>query len=306
MCTRRLPLVAHNPQNKATSRGGATLAQAGTLAPPIHKALFDHQLLIAPYLALGLSLAIGSVVKAAAYMKRWLIAAAVLTLVISGLVFTQATLEKPLLRLGVPGQWTWRYDHSPYADRALICLIGAGLLCGLCYSARQRASELAGRRLRLFLLMAILLTFCLQVSFAYLGRAGFGQAIFWTGFPGANSYLAEARRVNSLGELLAARQDPNRPFRMHVSVHPPGPVLSYFVLLRAWDTAPEKARTFAQFVEKAVPYARESRAILEENILKRSCSDSELATVYSSIFILWMLVALAVLPLYYWAASLFG
>jgi hypothetical protein len=239
-------------------------------------------------------------------MKRWLIAAFTLTITISVVVFTQAMSEKPSLQLGVPGEWTWRYDHSPYADRALIPLVAAGLLGVLCYFARQRTLEFVGRRPSIFLALAIFFTLWLQVSFAYLGRAGFGQGIFWAGFDGANPYFGEARRTHSLTELMAEAQDPNRPFRIHVSAHPPGPVLFYYVLLRAWGTTPETAAAFTKFMEKVTPYAGESRAILEERIARRSYSNAELATLYSSILILWLLVALAVLPLYYWAASLFG
>src|ERR1051326_5201993 len=86
-------------------------------------------------------------------MKRWLIVAAVLTLVVSVFLFTQAMSEKPRFRLGVAGQWTWRYDHSPYADRALMCFAAAALLGVLCHRTRDRMYELNGGRLTTFLLL---------------------------------------------------------------------------------------------------------------------------------------------------------
>ena len=99
-------------------------------------------------------------------MKRWLIAAAILTLAVSGLAFVQAMSDAPLVRFGVPGQWTWRYDHSPFPDRALICLVGASLLGAWCYWTREREYELVSGRLPMFLAGAILLCFWLQASFA--------------------------------------------------------------------------------------------------------------------------------------------
>src|SRR5204863_9374277 len=105
-------------------------------------------------------------------MKRWLIAAALLTLVVSVFVFTQAMSEKPLVRVGIPSQWTWRYDHSPYGDRALICLGSAALLGGLCHWTRERVFELQGGRLTSFLLAAVVLCFWLQASCACLSRSG--------------------------------------------------------------------------------------------------------------------------------------
>src|ERR1051325_8964125 len=113
-------------------------------------------------------------------MKRWLIAAALLTIAISVLVFTQAISPRPSFHFGVPGQWTWRYDHSPYGDRALFCLVGATLLGWLCHATRQRILELTAGKLCGFLAGAVALCFWLQASFAYLSGSGFGHAVFFT------------------------------------------------------------------------------------------------------------------------------
>ena len=239
-------------------------------------------------------------------MKRWLIAAVLVTLLVSGLIYWQATLDHPLFKVGVVGQWTWRYDHSPYADRVVFSLVCAGLLGWLCMSARKHVRALVEWRLTLFLLTAMVLTFWLQVWFAFLSRSGFGEAVYWTSTPKINSYLAEAPKAATFRELLARSQDPNRPFRMHVSTHPPGPVVFYYVLLHAWELVPEQATAFDHFMETVLPHAKESRVVLEDTLFKEQIPATYLATIYSSIVILWLLVALAVPPLYFWSRAVFG
>ena len=239
-------------------------------------------------------------------MKRWLIVAAVLTLVVSVFLFTQAMSEKPRFRLGVAGQWTWRYDHSPYADRALMCFAAAALLGVLCHRTRDRMYELNGGRLTTFLLLAVVLCFSLQASFAYLSRSGFGQGVFWMATPKANVDFAEACRTNTVRDLLIEAQNADRPFRIHISTHPPGPTLFYLFQKRAWEMAPDLATTFVNLAENVLPYAVESRQEAEQSVLSRPLTEVELATLYSSILLLWFAIALGVVPLYFWAADLFG
>jgi len=239
-------------------------------------------------------------------MKRWLIAATLLTLVISVFIFIQAMSENPLLHVGVPGQWTWRYDHSPFGDRALMCLAGAALLGGLCHWTRERIFELQGGRLTSFLLAAFVLCFWLQASFAYLSRSGFGSGVFWMGTPKANVDFAEACKAESMSELFREAQNPERPFRIHISTHPPGPTLFYYFQRRAWESMPGLATSFAAITENSLTYAAESRAELEQGILNRPLTHIELATLYSSILILWLAVAFGVVPLFFWATDLFN
>lgn len=245
-------------------------------------------------------------VKAIHDMKRWLIVAAVLTLVASVFIFTQALSPNSSFRFGVPGQWTWRYDHSPFADRAYICLGAAALLGVLCHRTREKLYELRGGRLATFLLIAAALCFTLQASFAYLSRTGFGHGVFWVGTPKANVDFAEACRTNTVRDLLLEAQDPDRPFRIHISTHPPGPTLFYLFQKRAWEFSPESAAAFTHMAEQALPYAIESREELEKSVLGRTLTEVELATLYSSILLLWLAIALGVVPLYFWAADLFG
>jgi hypothetical protein len=239
-------------------------------------------------------------------MKRWLMAAAILTLAISLLVFLEALSPTPPIRFGVPGQWTWRYDHSPFADRFWICLAGAVLLGGLCYWTRMREYELVSVRLPMFLAAVVLLIFWLQASFANLSRSGFGQGVFWMGTPKANVDFAEACKVTELSELLRAAHEPNRPFRIHLSTHPPGPILFYLLQKRLWELFPAATPRFVALAETALPYAGDARKILEETVLSRSLNEFELATLYSSILLLWLAVALGAIPLYFWIADLFG
>ncbi|MSR64945.1 MAG: hypothetical protein EXS18_04095 [Verrucomicrobiae bacterium] len=239
-------------------------------------------------------------------MKRWLMVAALLTLVVSVFIFIQAMSEKPSFRLGVAGQWIWRYDHSPYADRAMLCFAAAALLGVLCHRTRERLYELHGGRLTTFLLLAVVLCFSLQASFAYLSRSGFGHGVFWMGTPKANVDFAEACRTNTVRDLLMEAQNADRPFRIHISTHPPGPTLFYLFQKRAWEMAPESATTFANMAENVLPYALESRREVEQGIFGRPLTEVELATLYSSILLLWLAIALGVVPLYFWAADLFG
>jgi hypothetical protein len=239
-------------------------------------------------------------------MKRWLIAATILTLAAAGLVLWQALSDPPSIRLGVPGEWTWKYEFSPYGDRALICLVGAAMLGWLCYTTRDRLMELLDNRVPLFLLGAVALCFWLQASFAYLSRSGFGQGVFWMATPKVNVDFAEACEAESLGALLQEAQNPDRPFRIHLSTHPPGPTIFYLIQKRLWESAPDAAERFVVVAEFCLPYAGDSRVIVEKEVLGRSLSAVEAATLYSSILLLWLVVALGVVPLYFWAADLFG
>lgn len=233
-------------------------------------------------------------------MKRWVTVAAILTIATSLFVFYQSLLDTPSVRLGVHSQWTWKYDHSPFADRAMFGLAAAGLLGWLCYRTRDHVFELVGGRLVSFLMAAVALCFVLQASFAYLSRAGFGQGVFWMGTPKVNAEFDEARKADSLRELMIRAQDPERPFRIHVSTHPPGAVAFYLVQRFVWGTYPDAAAQFVAMVETILPYAAESRQELFETL-----KEPELATLYSSMVLLWLAIALGVVPLYFWTRDFF-
>lgn len=238
--------------------------------------------------------------------NRWLWAAGWLTVFASILLYAQALASAPMFRLGIAGQWTWLYDHSPYADRALLCAVVAALLGATCFVAIRFAGQLRGGRLALFLGSAVVFTFWLQATFPHLGRPGHAQAVYWMGTGKINPDFEEARQAAGIGDLLRAAQDPNRPFRIHVSTHPPGPVLFYYWQLKWWRWVPTGAALISSMVESALPYTTEARELLEERVWHSRMSASERATMYGSMLILWLAVAAGVVPLYWWAADVFG
>lgn len=236
----------------------------------------------------------------------WLISAAVLTLAGSAAVFAQAASGSPLFQLGIANQWTWTYDYSPYADRALICAFVAGLLGATCWAALRHTTELHGKLRLIFLAGVTAWTFWLQASFPNLGRSSYAQAVYWTATGKINPALDEALAAPGAQAIIRNAQDPQRPFRIHLSTHPPGPVLLYYVQVKFWKSFPLLAGVIADGIELLLPYAGEGRDIVERLVRHGSLSAPERATIYGSMVMLWALVAVGAMPLYCWASDVFG
>jgi hypothetical protein len=234
------------------------------------------------------------------YAQIWLVASVALTAMVAVWVIGE------WFALGVPGQWVWKFDKTSSVDRVVFAIIPAAALAWLCWGMGGSISMVRGARLWAFLAAVMMLTVWLQVAFAYMGANAFAEATFWMGTPKLNENFDEAARMTSIRRLLQEAQDTELNARVHVTAHPPGPVLFYHLQMRAWRERPELAAWFADKMEETLWYASDARRSLEEQTLRRELFPAERATMYSSMVLLWLAVAMGLVPLFFWVNEVFG
>jgi hypothetical protein len=234
------------------------------------------------------------------YTQLWLILAVVLTL------GTVAWVIAELAPMGIRGEWVWSFEKTANVDRVMFALVPVAVLGWLTWGMGGSLSLLRGGRLWAFLVAVIMLTVWLQGAFAYMSQNAFAEATFWMGTPKLNEDFDEATRMTSIRRLLQEVQSPELTVRVHETSHLPGPVLFYHLQWRAWRNVPSVATWFADKMESTLWYSRDARVSLEMNTLHREFFPAERATLYSSMVLLWLAVALGLVPLYYWMNDLFG
>jgi hypothetical protein len=189
-----------------------------------------------------------------------------------------------------PEGWFWPKLTPPAWWRWLLPFV-LGIIggVGLYWLERMTATHPRGTLWR-SLLMLVLWTFALQLGMLWLKRENVGQLLATrVEDPQFTGYLTSAIHIDNLSAFFSGYGGTLRSpdYCSHCKTHPPGPVLSYWLLLRGIERVPpEWLHVFWQFLRRLEIFPR-SNLPLNEDIV---------ALVAANLILL--IAAAIVVPLY--------
>ncbi len=221
-------------------------------------------------------------------------AAAVACILVAVLVACRA------FEIGVPGEWTWRWNDAPLWDRAWLPACFFLLLLGVLLAGYAHRETMRPREEIVLVALVVVLAFAFQVSTVYLGKGAGQEVVFATLTPWVSGYFDAARHdVAGLRPFLARYPDyilslPMKGSMIHVGQHPPGCVLFYWAQLQLFESSP----ALSDLMQRAGDALTFGGASAFDVWRGPALAGPERAVVWSSFFLLAGGCALAVAPVY--------
>lgn len=227
---------------------------------------------------------------------QWLVPAAQVACVV--LLTAWLALGLPI---GIPGQWAWHVHDHPVSAAALVRAIALAAVIvalgvhGLRRIRRKRRSQAP------IVWGYIILVFSLQLAIASLApQAGF-FLVASTGSRIAVEYFTVAGDIIDPWAYCRTYASTQRQGH-HVGTHPPGAVLTYWIIRRLYESPLFPAKTFDALTERVIGGTREMVALAAHSYPEVQLSPGEVGQALFTNLVFGACGALTVVPLY-WLAS---
>jgi hypothetical protein len=199
--------------------------------------------------------------------------------------------------LGVKGQWVWPYTKDALWEHAWVAGVYFALLAGTLWATLAK-KDVTSREAGIVLAMLVAFAFGLQLAVAQLGTVGFYEGGIVTLAPWSGGYHSEALKAHDLRQYLIAYPETIRAMSVtghlaHVSNHPPGYVVFYWLLDRATEASPVLTDAALRVAKALGPV--EADVVGELHI---SLSRSQEAGMWLSCLALRLIVCLTMVPVY--------
>ncbi|MFQ6133710.1 MAG: hypothetical protein ACE5R4_16835 [Armatimonadota bacterium] len=181
----------------------------------------------------------------------WALGLVVLGLLV-GLAWLLLVRREPL---GEVSEWFMRVRSHPWPPERLlgpVAVIAAfgGMAAYMAYLARRHGGGRWGKWCRAGFVAALVLgAFLLQVAIVAMPDAGVPMLVAATYSEVSTEYFAAAWQVRDPGSYLRAYHEHMVGAQYHVGTHPPGAVLLYYALIRAYWLVPGLAEGFGRLLE---------------------------------------------------------
>jgi len=157
--------------------------------------------------------------------------------------------------LGYVPEWFMRVNGQPWPAGRLLGAVGTivgfgGLAAYIAFLARRHREDRWGKWCRGGFVAALVLgAFWLQVAIVLVCPVGLPSLVAATYSDVSTEYFAAAWKMDEVGEYLRTYHEQMRGASYHVGTHPPGAVLVYYGLIRAFYLAPGLAQAFGGWLE---------------------------------------------------------
>ena len=202
-----------------------------------------------------------------------------------------------VVNLGVVGEWVWPYAKDAQWDRVWAPGCYFAILAGVVWVVLTKR-DLTRLETGVALAMLVGLAFGLQLATAQLGAGGFHEGAFVTLSPWTAGYHSEALKAQDLRQYLAIYPDTIRAMSVtkylaHVSNHPPGYIVFYWLLDRIAAASPSLTEAALRTADYLGPAGADVAGELGIKLTR-----SQEAGVWFSCLALRLIVCLTIIPVY--------
>jgi hypothetical protein len=193
-----------------------------------------------------------------------------------------------------PPEWQWGYLFINTFPKIYFPLLCIALIIGFFWL--QEVKKIFTKRLGLFILILLILSFLLQLSVLFFSRSGIPVLIHRIINPDLNSYFTASLSIHNPIDFLKNYEEEMKQFVYHARSHPPGATLIFYFMQQLI----QPFTFFIDFVNKLHPSHSDVRQIWDTLLPLQK------ATAVFSAFFLPFLASLTIIPVFKTAQRLYG